>query len=176
MQPPPCLKIWRVVPSIVLYSGHEVNFFATYLQFYFSALLQTGCLFWIFVFCTGFLIFALSFRSVLWSNYNVVDPSPAFSYNIKLCSCNKVINWLHGEIPEGFPSSPANKREGRLYLSSDWVYWYTIQSVIINFTMLKGIFNVWSCPSSWGIGKLPWSCVGQWQNKSTFNQFYIQNV
>ena len=33
----------------------------------------------IFVFCTGFLLFTLSIRLVLWSNYNIVDPSSVFS-------------------------------------------------------------------------------------------------
>ena len=55
--------------------------------------------------------------------------------------------------------------EGRLYLCSDWVYWYTIQSVINNFTIVKGIFNVcffiWTnmCPSLQGIALCSWICV-----------------
>ena len=56
MQPPLCFKIWRVVFSNVfcwicpkhktLYLDQTVNWFATFLQYYFSALLQTGCMFW----------------------------------------------------------------------------------------------------------------------------------
>jgi hypothetical protein len=55
MQPPLCLKKWRVVLSNVfywicpkhntLYSGQKVNCFATFLQYYFSTFLQT-CMFW----------------------------------------------------------------------------------------------------------------------------------
>ena len=37
--------------------------------------------FGIFVLCTGFLIFTLSFRLVLWRNYNVVDPYSVLSYH-----------------------------------------------------------------------------------------------
>ncbi|KAK6294849.1 hypothetical protein J4Q44_G00340750 [Coregonus suidteri] len=38
---------------------------------------QDAC-FGVLVFCTGFLLFTLSFRLVLWSNYNVVDPASVF--------------------------------------------------------------------------------------------------
>ena len=51
------------------------------LQYDFSTLLQTGCMF-----CNVFLLyripsFHLSIRLVLWSNYNVVDPSSVSSYH-----------------------------------------------------------------------------------------------
>ena len=42
----------------------------------------------------------------------------------------------------GFLALRQLSKEERLYCCNDWVYWYTIQSVIYNFTMLKGIFNV----------------------------------
>jgi hypothetical protein len=42
---------------------------------------------------------------------------------------------------EHFPSSLLTEL-GRLYRRSDWVYCYTIQSVIAKVTMFKGIFNV----------------------------------
>ena len=90
MQPPLRLKIWRYVLVLycicpkhnTLYSGQKANCFAT---FFCSITLVSCCKqdawFRIFVFCTGFLLFTLSIRLVLWSNYNVVDPSSVFLYH-----------------------------------------------------------------------------------------------
>jgi hypothetical protein len=108
------------------------------LQYYFSDLLQTGCM------LSNIFYSVPSFHSIrleLWSNYNVVDSSSVFSSH----------HWSHSEIPERFPSSPARDR----------LYWYTIQGVINNFTRLKGVFNVWfffypstnRCHSLWDIVK-----------------------
>jgi hypothetical protein len=92
MQPPLCLKIWRVVISNVLYwicpkhntvySGRKENSYATF----FSSITLVPCCkqdacFGIFLLCTSTLLFTLSFRLVLWSNYNVVDPSSVSPYH-----------------------------------------------------------------------------------------------
>jgi hypothetical protein len=67
--------VWTYMPYCVVLLCHM-------LQYDISAVLQTGCMFWnIFIFCTGFLLFTLSFRLVLWCIYNVVDPSSVFSYH-----------------------------------------------------------------------------------------------
>ena len=92
MQPPLCLKIWRVILSDAycwicpkhntLYSGQKVYCFATY---FCSITLVPRCKqdarFGIFLFCAGFFIFTLSIKLVLWCNYDVVDPSSVFSYH-----------------------------------------------------------------------------------------------
>jgi hypothetical protein len=53
-----------------LYSRQKVHLFSTFLQYYLSALSQTRCMFFNILFCTGIFRFTLSFRLVLWSNYN----------------------------------------------------------------------------------------------------------
>ena len=73
----------RLAPNITLcIQERKVNCFAT---FFCSTTLvpccKQGAYFGIFVFWKGFLLFTLSFSSVLWSNYNVVDPSSVFSYH-----------------------------------------------------------------------------------------------
>jgi hypothetical protein len=86
MQPPLCLKIWRVVLSNVLYwicpkhnnlySEPKMYCFATF----FAVLLQCPVanrmhiLEYVY-YLQGSLFFTLSFRLLSWSNYNVVDPS-----------------------------------------------------------------------------------------------------
>ena len=97
MLPSPCLKIWRVVLSDVLcwtctkhnalYSRHKVNYFPHCSITLVPYCKQDSC-FRIFVFCTDFLLFILSFGLVLWSNYNVVDSSSVFTA-IKLCNLLK---------------------------------------------------------------------------------------
>ena len=84
MQPSLCFKIWRVVLRNVLYwicpkrntlySGQNV-FKKKLCSKWFDA---NRCMqyFWV---CSGFLLFNLSIRLVLQSNYNVVDPSSVFS-------------------------------------------------------------------------------------------------
>ena len=94
------------------------------------------------VFCAGFLLFTLSFRFVLWSNYNVVDPSSSFLSQPLNSNCFKVNIGLMVKSLSGFLPLRQLSSGGSLYLCSDWVFWYTIQSVFNNFTMLKGIFNV----------------------------------
>ena len=84
MQPLLCLKIWRVGLHNVLYwicPKHKTSYSG---QNFCSCTLMPSCkqdaCFVIFSFCTGFL-FTLSIRLVLWSNYNVVDPSSVFSFH-----------------------------------------------------------------------------------------------
>ena len=53
-----------------------------FLLYYFSAFLQTGCMFWIFLNAvTVFRLLTLSIRLVLRSNYNVVDPTSGENYH-----------------------------------------------------------------------------------------------
>ena len=60
-------------------------------------------------FCRGFLLFTLSIRLVLWSNYNVAEPSSVSPIiAIKIGNCFKVTTGL-GEILERFPSSLATE-------------------------------------------------------------------
>jgi hypothetical protein len=88
---------------------------------------------------------------------------PQFSItSIKLCNCFTVTMGLMVKLLSSFCPLRQLSSEGSLYICSDWVYCYTIQSVINNITMLKGIFNVFypstnRFPSLWGIGKPPWS-------------------
>ena len=51
--------------------------------------------------------FSLSFRLVLWSKYNVIDPSCFFLSQPFNSNCFKVT--IDGEIPEWFPSSLATE-------------------------------------------------------------------
>ena len=112
--------------NIILYMQDKKLIAQThFLQYYFSALLQTKCMFWN-IFCTGFL-FTLPIWLVLWSNYNVVDPFSLLSQPIN-SNC-----WR-------FPSSPATEL-GRtsIFVVTECID--TPSSVINNFTMLKGIFS-----------------------------------
>ena len=119
---------------------------------------QDAC-FGIFLFCTGFFLFTLSFRLVLWRNCNVDDPSSVVSqpFNSVTVLKSPLASWWNlwaVSLLSGYWV-----RKGALYLCSDWVYWCTIQSVNNNFTMLKGIFHVYQycrCPLR-GTGKPPWS-------------------
>ena len=74
MQPPLCLKIWRVVICI----QDKIELLSQMLCSitWVPCCKQDAC-FWIFLFCTGF-FFCLSIRLVLCSNYNV-DPFSVFS-------------------------------------------------------------------------------------------------
>jgi hypothetical protein len=85
MMQPPCLKIWSVFEFGCI--GNTQHFvFRTksellwhiFLQYYFSDLLQTGHVLGIFLCCKG-LLFPLSIRLVLWSNYS--DLSSVVSYH-----------------------------------------------------------------------------------------------
>ena len=91
MQPPLCLKIWRVVLRNVLYwfSPKHKTFRIQdkkLLCHIFCIITLVPCwkpdaCFGIFLFCVGFFLFTLSIRLVLWHNYNVVDPSSIFLYH-----------------------------------------------------------------------------------------------
>ena len=91
MQPLLYLKIQRVVlccicPKHTFVFRNKVIDLSHFLQYYFNALLQTGCCFGVFLFCTGSLVSTLYIRLVLWSNNSIVDPSSVFSYHsLQLC-------------------------------------------------------------------------------------------
>ena len=96
----------------------------------------------LFFFCTGFLLFVLSIKLVLWSKYSVVDPthcllSPPLNSVLK----SPLSSWWNPLF-----SLRQLSQEGRMCLCRYRVYWYTIQSLINNFTMLKGTFNIWKPP------------------------------
>ena len=80
---------------------------------------------------------------------------------IKLCTCFKVTIALVVKSLSGFFHLCLLSQEGSLYLCSDWVCWYTIESVINNSPMLRGIFNVcffYFYSSTYrGIWKTPWT-------------------
>ena len=134
---------WCVCPKYnALYWRQKVHLFANVLQYYFSALLQQDACFGIFVLRTDFLLFTLSFMLVLWSTMLLIHPQFSPITAIKLCNCFKVTIDLVVKSLSGFLLLWQLSEKGRLYLCSGWVYWYTIQSVINNFTLLKWIFNV----------------------------------
>jgi hypothetical protein len=84
MQPPIRLKIWRVVWDLPQTLHFIFRIKSELLcQFICSNTLVTFCK--QVLFCTGFLIFTLSIRLVLWSYYNVVVPSTVFSYHNSNC-------------------------------------------------------------------------------------------
>ena len=107
-------KYWRVVLSDVfswicpkhntLYSGQGELLFHFFLQYYFSTWLL------------------------------VIHPQFSPITAIKLSNCFKVTIGLMVKSLSGFLPLRQLSQEGRLYLCSDWVYWYTIQNLINSFT------------------------------------------
>ena len=77
-----------------------------FLLYYFSALLQIGCMFWNIVYIVQASFFSLGQLGYYCGVPTVLLIHPQFSpiTAIKPCNCH---HWPHGEIPEQFPSSLA---------------------------------------------------------------------
>ena len=97
---------------------------------------QDEC-FGIFVFCTGFLLFTLSCRLVLRSNYRIMLLIHAQFSPITAITLFIVTKGLMGKSLSGFLPLRQLSSEGLLYVCSDYIH-----RVINNFTMFKGIFNI----------------------------------
>ena len=154
MQPPPCLTIWKVVLSDLLcwicpkhnslYSGHKAFCSFTLVPY----CKQDAC-FGIFVFCTGFLLFTLPFRLVLWSNYNVVDPS-SVPISQQLIS----VTVLKSPLASCWNLWVVS------FISGNWVRKDACIFVVIeNFPGLRGWICVWNSLLEWGTLQII-ACVG----------------
>ena len=154
-----------------LYSGQKVNCFA---RFFCSISLvpcrkQDAC-FGIFVlFCTPFLLFSLSFRLVLWSNYNVVDPSSVFFISQRLNSAtvlkSPLASWWN-PWAVSFLSGNWVMKDACIFVVTGCIDTPSKVSLITSpclkaysmsaFYFLP-IYCTNRCPSLRGIGKPPWS-------------------
>ena len=78
----PAVVLSNVLYCICLKHNTKVHCFALFLAVLLLCLVANRMqVLEYFLFCTGFLLFTLSTKLVLWSNYNVVDPSSVFSYH-----------------------------------------------------------------------------------------------